>query len=184
MTGVVPCQTPMTQSLVRAWKIRTTISIFPNNHQLTNDTDHVDGKTLWTSPPPILFSWVPDILLPQKYEFLGLLAFAILPDHRCSLATYNFASKLLSPQVFFFFFFSSLKEAAVGAGQDCLSCILPNAQCLANTESSGNTGWIDEQVNVLELLLGLNEMREVRHLSQRCHILNIQYKAVTVSYYP
>lgn len=128
-------------------------------------------------PSSILFSWVSEILLPQPHEDLGLLASATLPGHRWSLAAYKFCSQVTeSPSLLF----SSLKEG----GQDHLSCILPNAQCLANTECLGNIGCIDEHVNVKELLLGLKETREVRHLSQRCHILNIQYKALTVSYYP
>lgn len=40
-------------------------------------------------------------------------------------------------------------------------------------------------MNTEGLLLGLNEMREAKHLSQRCHILSIQNKEVIiVSYYP
>lgn len=69
---------------------------------------------MWTSTPPSYFlmkssyvaqaaliSWVSALFLSQPCEHLGLLTSAILPDHRCSLASYKFAGKLRSSRVYF-----------------------------------------------------------------------------------
>lgn len=104
MTGVVPCQTPMTQSPVRAWKnynLHLPKQPQTDKWQRPCGLEKEDQVDLLSS---IFFSWVPEILLPQSHEYLGLQASSILPGHRCNLAAYKFCRQVIeSPSLFFIF---------------------------------------------------------------------------------